>query len=56
MCNKKVNEETSVEHTFGKMIKRDAGNVSFSKRVADKTNMGTAFPGQKMKHFVQEKK
>ena len=56
MCNKKVNEETSVEHNFGKTVKRDAGNVSFSNRVADKTNMGTAFPGQKTKHSIQEKK
>ena len=56
MCNKNVNEETSVEHNFGKMIKRDAGNVSFSKRVADKRNMGTAFPGQKTKQSIQEKK
>lgn len=56
MCEKMPKEETAIRHDLGGTVKREAGNVSFSKQVVDKTNMGTAFPGKSKENISSKKK
>lgn len=53
---KKYNQFKRVKLPIKPDIKRDAGNVAFSKHMPDKTNLGTAFPGQRFKGNENEVK